>query len=552
MTALTALFTLLALREAANDSPTFDEPVNVASGVTYLTRHDLRMNIEHPPLAKAIEALPVLLAHPNIPQGPSWDNAPRSDFALDFYTQNHSDIRRITFLSRLAGIVMAIAVGWLLYAIGERVANRRVGLIAGGLWLTSPVVLGHGHLAGLDIPFTLTVVAGALLLLRYIERPTILRAIALGGMGGLALLVRTTGLVVVPLIAIAVVFASGWRPTPRSVGRALLVLLTAWAVLWIGYRGLSPHPSPQVRGQYSGIVTCPAGCPAPTIVDRVLKILPVPVEMRTGTRIQGILGSVAHDGFMLGHHVKGRSWWFWPASLVVKLSIPTLLAVIAGIAGWLLVRARRRELLLAVAVPAEVLFLATMAQAAPVGVRYLLPSIALTLVCGAIAVDWLLVRRPKWPAVVLAVLAVVQVASFADAASSSVAWTTWPFRPGYRYAADSNLDWAQGLHDLRPWAQDHHPWMAFDSPLILQDAVDQAKTLRGADPKTVDGWIAVGASTLTVYARDQLSWLRAYCSVGDLGGTIVLYHLEHPPDTRPGPVQPVAPCPGREFSERRA
>src|SRR4030088_994179 len=101
MVALTALFSVLALREAVNDSPTFDEPVNIAAGVTYLTRHDLRMNIEHPPLAKALEALPVLLVHPRIPQGASWDTAPLSDFALDFYQQNASQMHRITVLSRL-------------------------------------------------------------------------------------------------------------------------------------------------------------------------------------------------------------------------------------------------------------------------------------------------------------------------------------------------------------------------------------------------------------------------------------------------------------------
>src|SRR4030088_1609545 len=96
MVALTALFSVLALREAANDSPTFDEPVNIAAGVTYLTRHDLRLNIEHPPLAKAIEAIPVLFAHPRIPEGSTWDTAPRSSFALDFYQENRNEIGRIT------------------------------------------------------------------------------------------------------------------------------------------------------------------------------------------------------------------------------------------------------------------------------------------------------------------------------------------------------------------------------------------------------------------------------------------------------------------------
>jgi 4-amino-4-deoxy-L-arabinose transferase-like glycosyltransferase len=551
MAALTALFSVLALREASNDSPTFDEPVNIAAGVTYLTRHDLRLNIEHPPLAKALEAIPVLLVHPRIPRGASWDTAPLSDFALDFYQQNASEMHRITVLSRLPGIVMAGAIAWLLYAIGARVASRRAGVIAGGLWLTTPLVLGHGHLAGLDIPLTLAVVGGALLVLQYADRPTPWRAAAVGAAGGAALLVRTTGLVVIPVLAIAVAFASGWRPGRRAVGHALLTLVVAWVALWAGYRALSPSPSAQVRAQYEHFHHCPADCPKETIADRALSILPVPIELRAGTRKQGILASVPHDGFMLGRHVLGTVWWFWPTGLLLKLSIPSLLALIAGPIGWLLDARRRRALALALGLPAVVLSVATVLQAAPVGVRYLLPAIALALPGGAMVVDRVLSLRWRWPFVLLAVLALGQAVSLADSSNQSLAWTTWPFRPGYRWVADSNLDWAQDLDGLRSFAREHHPWMAFDSPLILQQPVDQARPLRNADPATVDGWIAVGASTLTVYSRDQLAWLRGYCPVGNIGGTILLYHLERPPDVRPGPVQPVAPCAGREFSERR-
>lgn len=551
MAALTALFSVLAVREASNDSPTFDEPVNIAAGVTYLTRHDLRLNIEHPPLAKALEAIPVLLVHPRIPQGASWDTAPRSDFALDFYQQNASQMHRITVLSRLVSIVMAGAIAWVLYAIGARVATRRAGVIAGGLWLTTPLVLGHGHLAGLDIPLTLAVVGGALLVLRYTEGPTLLRAAAVGAAGGAALLIRTTGLVVIPAFAIAVFFASGWRPSRRSVGHAFLTLVVAWAVLWVGYRGISPSPSAQVRAQYDNFRHCAADCPRETIADRTLAILPVPIELRAGTRKQGILSTVQHDGFMLGRHVLGTVWWFWPAGLLLKLSIPSLIAFIAGPVGWLLDPRRRRALALALGLPAVVLSAATVLQAAPVGVRYLLPVIALALPGGAMVVDRVLSVRWRWPLVLLAVLALAQAASLVDASNHSLAWTTWPFQPGYRFVADSNLDWAQDLDGLRSFARDHDPWMAFDSPLILQQPVDHAKSLRDADPTTIDGWIAVGASTLTVYSRDQLSWLRGYCPVGNIGGTILLYRLEHPPDVRPGPAQPVAPCAGREFSERR-
>ena len=49
--------------------------------------------------------------------------------------------------------------------------GRAAGLLAGGLWLTTPFVLGLGHLDGNDVGFTLVVLA-AWALLRYLRAQT--------------------------------------------------------------------------------------------------------------------------------------------------------------------------------------------------------------------------------------------------------------------------------------------------------------------------------------------------------------------------------------------
>ena len=50
--------------------------------------------------------------------------------------------------------------------------------------------------------------------------------------------------------------------------------------------------------------------------------------------------------------------------------------------------------------------------------------------------------------------------------------------------------------------------------------------------------------------RDQLSWLRAYCPVGEIGGSVLLYRLVGPPDASPGPTMPASPCDAGEPSTR--
>jgi hypothetical protein len=60
-----------------------------------------------------------------------------------------------------------------------------------------------------------------------------------------------------------------------------------------------------------------------------------------------------------------------------------------------------------------------------------------------------------------------------------------------------------------------------------------------------DRWLAVSATALTAYFRPVLGWLRGFCSVGNLGGTILLYRFHEPPDYDVrGPDRPAAPCDG--------
>ena len=58
---LLALMALLAGGAARRESVTFDEIAHIGAGVSYLQKLDMRMNEEHPPLAKIVAALPPVL-----------------------------------------------------------------------------------------------------------------------------------------------------------------------------------------------------------------------------------------------------------------------------------------------------------------------------------------------------------------------------------------------------------------------------------------------------------------------------------------------------------
>jgi len=51
---------ILAISSSLGDSATSDEPPHIVAGYSYLKFHDMRLNPEHPPLAKSLAAFPLL------------------------------------------------------------------------------------------------------------------------------------------------------------------------------------------------------------------------------------------------------------------------------------------------------------------------------------------------------------------------------------------------------------------------------------------------------------------------------------------------------------
>src|ERR1035438_1155902 len=73
---LLALMFLLAGGAALRESVTIDEVAHIGAGVSYLQKLDLRLNQEHPPLAKMLAALPLVIRgiHADY-SGAAWNNS---------------------------------------------------------------------------------------------------------------------------------------------------------------------------------------------------------------------------------------------------------------------------------------------------------------------------------------------------------------------------------------------------------------------------------------------------------------------------------------------
>ena len=541
-------FTALALVQARRDAPTFDEVIYLASGTAAVVHRDLRLNVSHPPPPKVLAALPVLLAHPNVPRGEAWERADEFTYTDGFVrSQGRDRLRRVVTLSRVVPIAIGVLVGFACYALAAGLFGRLAGLVPAVLWFTTPLAVGHSHLDATDIPFTLAVLAAALatrrLLLRPRARTVALVAVATAG----AMLTRNNGLILFGLLPFVVLFS--YRPRIKQGLVAVLgACVLVWALVWACYRLVAPHAPDGVAGRELASQVEEARAPGAPLPGRAVIAGRWPLEYEAGVAYQSVVSNQASNAYLVGHAWAGRNWWYWPVTMPVKLPIGMIVALIGGAVFWRRAEPQaRRVALVAAVVPAAALGLFVLLQPAPIGIRYLLPTLVLLLAIAPAG----LVLRSRWGRVAAVALLAVQLGSLWRSHPHSLAWTAPPFRPGYRFTTDSNLDWGQDLWRLAAWSRGRQPHVDLFAPLGTRLAdFPTARRLLDTPVAEVRGWVAVSATQLTAYRRQELAWLRAYCPVDTIGGSIVLYRFDAPPNPAPGPTMPADLCAGERVSRR--
>jgi hypothetical protein len=404
---------LWCLTASARLGATFDEPTYVAAGLDRWRdgRIDGLMRLGAMPLAVDVATLPIRVAE--LGRDRAWaiatDGRGRVTAA--------ADVPQALPAARRAALVF----WWILLGsaavLAHAMAGRLGAAIAVAFLAAEPSLLAHATLATTDIAVTAFLVAFAASLARERQRLDADAAAAVrwwipGLWFGLALVSKASAIVFAPLIAVAALAQTGrsWRAIAGELGAMLLFALA-------------------IAFAYCG----------PLFADGLYR--------QIAHNVRG------HDTYLLGQTYARAVWFYFPVTLLIKLSAPVLAGALA------LAVFRRRALSHWVALACALLLLFSPLYRVQNGVRMVLPLVALAIVALAIAAARAIAGAPSVPAAARTLVVTMALLAW-SAAGAARAWPDgirfanelWGGSgAAYRLVSDADYDWGQGLPELRDW-----------------------------------------------------------------------------------------------------
>ncbi|MFN4243304.1 MAG: glycosyltransferase family 39 protein [Tepidisphaerales bacterium] len=560
LAAVVAVFLLRTGPSVREYAQTVDETYHVGAAVSYLEARTLVLGVQHPPLGRLPAAAVAWAMGARLPEYAGATTSRREDVAYAAGTQVLLS-RDANWYWRLLGAMRWSMLVWgvvaLVYAylLGRFVAGPWAGAAAATLLSLDTTLLGHALWVCTDVAAAAGFLAALYHGLKWVERPTWGRAAAAGVAGGLAVGLKFTAGLALPalLLALAVVGLARWRgarvtsaasgpsvcaadlPGAGAVRRAVqlpAIVLVSLLVLWGLYKF---HVGP--LGDSDTLASAPQWQRLPAWVKETP--LPMP-SLWIGLGRLAAHSATGSDAYLFGQTRPDGFWYYFPVLITYKTPVALLAVLLVSAILAFEPRTRSVWVVAGLVVPAGVYLAVSMAGSVQIGIRHVLPLLAvLYVLAGAV-----MTRSASRVTLLLAAVALA-------------AAETLPRHPDYlaffnqlartggqdeRIAADSNLDWGQDLARLaRRVAAE--PALAAELSAVYPLGDRQAPLFRvlGLDAALIDapprpGSLVAVSVTRRILDRDRLRFIAAAAEVERVGRGIVLYRM--PPGRLPPPSVP--------------
>ena len=558
------LMAALAGGAAWRESISVDEVAHLGAGASYWQKLDMRMNVEHPPLAKLLAALPLVIGGARADyQSPAWTFGAEGLFPafLAQWSFGHSFVARwnnpaMTLAwGRLPMLLLMVGLGALIYRYASRLGGEWGGVLAVALYASMPAFLTFGPLVITDIPITffalLTMWTFASLWESSGENRRVwVFALALAA----ALLTKfSAGILMLCFLAFRISLRTGsldgfpagreegrtwrrsqWRATLRGIGRASLIVYAVYLVLSVN----QPTDSLSILGAN----------PVSLVLRRLL--LPPWIYLR-GLGLFSIMS--VRPTFLLGHTYTHGVWFYFPVVFLLKTPLAALAIFLLAIPVGLVSRRVRTRTTKIIPPERRIYWRATWVFLMVFTAACMISQTTISIRHFTIPMALLILTIAPLPRVIISLREagfraarplgwLTAVLAFAALVTTVRAYPYFmPFlnslslgRPGYVLVNDSNLDWNQALPDVRRFAEQRKldqvllDEYGFSDPTVY---VPQARIWNCQKPAASDGsqWAVVSAGM--ILDGHNCGWLTRFPHEVLAGGSMYAFRL--PPTIPP-------------------
>ena len=331
------------------ESQTWDEAIHLAAGYSYWKTGDYRMNPEHPPLGKLLNAIPLLWLNPPLPLShPSWRNADEFNFGLQFLYYGPNSPRNMLFRARMVTVTLTLLFGLCLALWSRSYFSDWVAIAVLAFFCFDPTMIAHGRYITTDLVMAFTSFLAAIAWLSWLKKGGHWRLLLAGSALGLAMASKYSWpflLAVFLLLALAI--RAPWKRTVSGLPIALAVGGIVVAITYIPVAGkLLPATQSYRRAHPEVILLSKAiegTVEAATPLGQSATWLSARLGIQNHPYLLGILkhavhARTGHPAYLLGQ-VSDFGWWYYfPVALAVKEPVGLLLGVVlclvAGLAMW--------------------------------------------------------------------------------------------------------------------------------------------------------------------------------------------------------------------------
>lgn len=430
---------------------TVDETSHFAAAYSYWLGEDVLQPADAPPLTRVICGwVPRILGAPRPRDTRGWADRDAYLIGADILDRTDIRARRLLFYTRLPFLLFPLLIVVLLWHWGRQLFGESIGLYLAVCGALEPTILGHGVLINSDVPAAFAALWFGYAAWKYYCAPTPRHLLILSAVVTVAALTKFT------LLPLAIAgFGLVLCKDRRRYLAFLIPLSVYFGILAASQFRAQPVPPAEVA-QFPG-----AGVPHWALsAVKLLARLPWPVQFVRGLLfIGGSLQGEGFTGYMLGHRITGWVPQYFPFAWAIKFPIPLQVLTVAGLAA-LLLRIRKRETALSdwiIWSLAAFFFGSAALSNFHIGFRHVLPALPFFILSGGFALArWTSHRTGRAAsAVALCWLAVSSLRAYPQGISYFNEWIGGP-EQGWKYLADSNLDWGQNQSDLGAYMRRNH------------------------------------------------------------------------------------------------